>query len=85
MEVKKFGVVYTGKCIHCGLRFTENSMIWAIGEPIHALAHWECAPFFAYHNGWPHPQPFETYSTKSMHEGWHPPQNGGRSRYRPPD
>ncbi len=58
-------VVYLPTCIHCKGILREESLVWSLGSPYHALVHESCAPFFDFSKGWPHALPYQYYAQKS--------------------
>lgn len=66
-DLQKHPVVFNHSCMHCTRPLNPNSLVWSVGAPFHMIIHKECAPYFNYDNGYPHPQPFQHYDRKSNH------------------
>ena len=55
--------VYCSSCIKCGRVFENGEVILAIGEPIHAILHRQCAVYYNYLQGYPWSHPLQYYES----------------------
>lgn len=65
MNPIKHPVLFKETCVFCERKFNNESLVWSFGYPYHMVIHKECAPFFPFSKGYPHPMPYELYEQKS--------------------
>jgi hypothetical protein len=67
-NVQMVKVIHTPNCLVCKCPLQEDQPLLAFGLPYMITLHENCAPFFPFSKGWPHPMPLDFYSSESVYK-----------------